>query len=73
MNDYLIFALIGAGTGWLVAWASKRQLSQVLKCIIFGSIGGLAGGGLIDLLKELATMAGAALGSLILLAYLRKK
>ena len=42
--------MIGAGTGWLIAWAVNRQLAEFLKYIIFGAIGGLAGGFLIDIL-----------------------
>ncbi|MEE3175850.1 MAG: hypothetical protein VX269_00665 [Verrucomicrobiota bacterium] len=52
-------------------------MKEILKYIIFGAIGGLAGGFLIDILirafRDIAPMAGAVLGSLVLLAYLKKK
>ena len=74
---WIVYILIGAGTGWLIAWAVNRQLAEFLKYIIFGAIGGLAGGFLIDILikafEDIAPMAGSILGSLVLLAYLRKK
>ena len=73
---WIVYILIGAGTGWLIAWAINRQLKEILKYIIFGAIGGLAGGFLIDILirafEDIAPMAGAVLGSLVLLAYLKK-
>ena len=74
---WIVYILIGAGTGWLIAWTINRQLKEILKYIIFGAIGGLAGGFLIDILirafRDIAPMAGAVLGSLVLLAYLKKK
>ena len=50
-----------------------RDVPRVIKYITFGGIGGLAGGFLIDMIKDLAPMAGSALGALVLLAFLRKK
>ncbi len=77
MEKFIIYAIIGSATGWLLAWAMGKDLPRILKFIIFGAIGGLAGGFLIDSLmrffRDIAPMAGAALGALVLLAYIRKK
>lgn len=73
----MIYLLIGAGTGWLIAWAINRKAAKIFKFIVFGAIGGLAGGFLIrilmDAFESIAPMAGAALGSLTLLSYLGRK
>ena len=73
MEPLLIYFAIGGCTGWLLGWAMGRDVPRVIKYIIFGGIGGLAGGFLIDMIKDLAPMAGSALGALVLLAFLRKK
>ena len=48
-------------------FSDQVQFTSFLKNI------GLAGGFLIDMIKDLAPMAGSALGALVLLAFLRKK
>ncbi|MAC50467.1 MAG: hypothetical protein CMO45_09470 [Verrucomicrobiales bacterium] len=73
LEQLLIYFAIGGCTGWLLGWAMGRGVPRVIKYIIFGGIGGLAGGFLIDMIKDLAPMAGSALGALVLLAFLRKK
>ena len=76
MEKFIIYAIIGSATGWLLAWAMSKNVPSIIKFLIFGAIGGLAGGFLIDSLmrffRDIAPMAGAALGALVLLAYIRK-
>lgn len=76
MEQLLIYFAIGGCTGWLLAWALGRGAPRTLKFIIFGGLGGLgglAGGYLIHFIKDLAPMAGSALGALVLLAFIKKK
>jgi uncharacterized membrane protein YeaQ/YmgE (transglycosylase-associated protein family) len=75
--DWLFFALIGGAAGWLVAWATDCEGGKMIKPILVGIVGALAGGFLIVVLlhafKALAPMAGAALGSLVLLSWAIKR
>ena len=73
MEQLLIYFAIGGCTGWLLAWALGRGAPSTLKFIIFGGLGGLAGGYLIHFIKDLAPMAGSALGALVLLAFIKRK
>ena len=75
--NWLIYALIGGAAGWLVAWATDKTGSKMIKPIIIGTAGALVGGGAIDFLitffEALAPMVGAALGSLALLQFVSKR
>ena len=71
--NWLIYALIGGAAGWLVAWATDKTGAKMIKPIIIGAAGALAGGGAIYFLKELAPVVGAALGSLALLQFVSKR
>ena len=44
MEQLLVYFAIGGCTGWLLGWAMGRDAPRVIKYIIFGGIGGLAGG-----------------------------
>ena len=76
--DPLIYALSGAAVGWLfIWWLGQRQGMQILRTILLGVVGGIAGGSLaevlIDLLDTLAPLAGGALGAFVLLVFVREK
>ena len=74
----LIYALSGAAMGWLFTWwLGERSGMQLLKTILLGAIGGIAGGYLakvlIELLDTLAPLAGGVLGAFVLLVFVREK
>lgn len=76
--DPLIYALSGAAVGWLfIWWLGQRQGMQILRTILLGVVGGIAGGYLaevlIDLLDTLAPLAGGALGAFVLLVFVRER
>jgi uncharacterized membrane protein YeaQ/YmgE (transglycosylase-associated protein family) len=75
--NWFFYALIGGVAGWLVAWATDKTGSKMVKPISIGAAGALAGGGaiffLISFFKALAPMVGAALGSLALLQFVSKR
>jgi len=71
--NWFLYALIGAGAGWLVAWATDRSGSKMIKPIAVGAAGALAGAGAIVLLAKLAPVAGAALGAMALLQFVSKR
>ena len=71
--NWFLYALIGGVAGWLVAWATDRSGSQMVKPIAVGAAGALAGAGAIVLLAKLAPVAGAALGAMALLQFVSKR
>jgi len=75
--NWFIYALIGGAAGWLVAWATDKAGTKMVKPITIGAAGALAGGGSIELLihffKAMAPMVGAVLGSLALLQFVSKR
>lgn len=71
--DWLLYALIGAGAGWLVAWATDKSGSNMVKPIAIGAAGALAGAAAILFLAKLAPVVGAALGAIALLQFVSKR
>lgn len=76
--DPLIYALSGVAVGWLfIWWLGQRQGMQILRTMLLGVVGGIAGGYLaevlIDLLDTLAPLAGGALGAFVLLVFVRER
>ena len=76
--DPLIYALSGAAVGWLfIWWLGQRKGMQIVRTILLGVVGGIAGGYLakvlIDVMKSLAPLAGGALGAFVLLVFVREK
>ena len=74
----LIYALSGAAVGWLfVWWLGQSKGMQIVRTILLGAVGGIAGGYLaevlIDLLDTLAPLAGGALGAFVLLVFVRER
>jgi uncharacterized membrane protein YeaQ/YmgE (transglycosylase-associated protein family) len=74
----LIYALSGAAVGWLfIWWLGQCKGMQIVRTILLGVVGGIAGGYLaevlIDLLDTLAPLAGGALGAFVLLVFVRER
>ena len=74
----LIYALSGAAVGWLfIWWLGQRKGMQIVRTILLGVVGGIAGGYLakvlIEVLDTLAPLAGGALGAFVLLDFVRER
>ena len=74
----LIYALSGAAVGWLfIWWLGQRKGMQIVRTILLGVVGGIAGGYLaevlIEVLDTLAPLAGGALGAFVLLVFVRER